>query len=176
MSKVKFVSKGYTLGVVSWENDGDNCRTQHLTVETKEEALAVKHLCENLFQSNYDHLTIGNKMDDEMEECMLIAARYLLENPFLLNLSKKTQKPQDLEKEVRLEYEEELKKDSSLTWEELLPEYLEQKEDLVEEWWNNCLSDYNYKLLGGSEYYFSRVCESVKILYSPEDVYLEEVV
>tara|TARA_Y100000588_G_scaffold170332_1_gene184136 strand:- start:7127 stop:7657 length:531 start_codon:yes stop_codon:yes gene_type:complete len=176
MNKVKFVSKGYTLEVVSWENDGDNYRTKHLTVETKDEALAVKHLCENLFQSNYDPLTIGNKMDDEAEECMLIAARYLLENPFLLSLNKETKKPQDLEKEIRLEYEKELKDDSSLKWEELLPEYLEQKEDLVGEWWDSILSGYNYKLLGGSEYYFSRVCDSVKILYSPEDVYLEEVV
>jgi hypothetical protein len=34
---------------------------------------------------------------------------------------------------------------------------------------------YNDELLGYSEYYYSRVCESVKITYSPEDIYLEEI-
>jgi hypothetical protein len=31
----------------------------------------------------------------------------------------------------------------------------------------------NYELLGSSEWYGSRVCESVEITYSPEDVYAE---
>ncbi len=35
--------------------------------------------------------------------------------------------------------------------------------------------EYNNDLLGGSEYYYSRVCESVKITYSPEDIYAEEI-
>jgi hypothetical protein len=33
----------------------------------------------------------------------------------------------------------------------------------------------NYELLGGSEWYGSRVCESVEITYSPEDVYTEVI-
>lgn len=35
--------------------------------------------------------------------------------------------------------------------------------------------DYNYELMGGSEYYYSRVFESATLTYSPEDVYLEEI-
>jgi hypothetical protein len=31
------------------------------------------------------------------------------------------------------------------------------------------------KLMGGSEYYDCRVCESVLVTYSPEDIYVEEI-
>lgn len=34
----------------------------------------------------------------------------------------------------------------------------------------------NKKLLGKSEYYYSRVYESSYIVYSPEDIYLEEII
>lgn len=36
-------------------------------------------------------------------------------------------------------------------------------------------SDYNYALMGGSEYYLSRVCEKVTVYYSDEDIYLVEI-
>jgi hypothetical protein len=32
----------------------------------------------------------------------------------------------------------------------------------------NMFNEYNHSLLGNSEHYYSRVCESVKITYSPE--------
>lgn len=174
MTKKKVINKGYTVEVISWENDGDNYKTKSSTFETLEEAKAVKHMCENLFISNYDDKTLGNKMDDEYEDCMLIAARYLVENPHLLSLNKGVIKPLDLKDEIITEYEEELQQDPNLKWEELIPEYLEVKEDLVGDWWDT-ISHINSELLGYSEYYFSRVCESCTIFFSPEDVYLEVI-
>ena len=38
---VKVVNKGYTLSVTSWENDGDNYKTESKTFDTKEEAIKV---------------------------------------------------------------------------------------------------------------------------------------
>ena len=35
--------------------------------------------------------------------------------------------------------------------------------------------DLSYQLMGGSEFYDFRVCESVVVTYSPEDVYLETI-
>ena len=37
------------------------------------------------------------------------------------------------------------------------------------------VSDINYEIMGSSEYYVSRVFESGSIVYSPENVYLEEI-
>jgi hypothetical protein len=34
----KIINKGYTLTVVSWENDADNYKTISKTVQTKEES------------------------------------------------------------------------------------------------------------------------------------------
>lgn len=174
MTKKKVINKGYTLEVVSWENDGDNYRTKSVTFDDLECAKATKHMCENLFISNHDDKTIGNKMEDEWRECMLIAARYLVQHPFFLNSNESIIKPSELKEEIITEYEEELKSDPSLKWEELIPEYLEVKESLVGDWWDS-ISHINYDLLGSSEYYFSRVCESCTIFFSPEDVYLEVI-
>lgn len=51
MAKSKVVSKGYTLSVESWENDGDNYKTNELIFESKELAIAVARLCRDLFCS-----------------------------------------------------------------------------------------------------------------------------
>lgn len=87
----KIICKGYTVEVVSWENDGDNYNTQRMTVDTKEEALAIKHMCENLFISNYDNKTIGNKCEEEYEECYEICKNYLLNSDFYKELVDKTE-------------------------------------------------------------------------------------
>jgi hypothetical protein len=74
----KILSKGYTVRVTSWENDGDNYSTKELFVGMdKDIALAVKHMCENLFISGHDDKTIGNKMTDEYDECEEIIHKYL---------------------------------------------------------------------------------------------------
>lgn len=59
--KYKYLSKGYTVIVDSWENDGDYYQTNQVTVETKEEARRLSHICSNLFQSE----CIGNTTSQE---------------------------------------------------------------------------------------------------------------
>lgn len=137
MNKTKVISKGYTIETVSWENDGDNYQTKRLTVETKEEALAIKDLCDNLFING----VVGNAYCyslEDYEKCYDICKNHLL---------------------------------SSSYFSKTVKDGMES-----EEMYDELLSGLNYNLLGSSEYYFSRVCESVKIFYSPEDIFLEEVV
>jgi len=38
------------------------------------------------------------------------------------------------------------------------------------------VSELGYDLMGGSEYYDFRVCDSCKVVYFPEDVYAEEII
>lgn len=79
MKQVKVASKGYTIEVESWENDGDNYKTQRMTVETLEEAQKIKKICKELFVScNNDEGGIGNSMDGE---CDWVIDQYIEENP-----------------------------------------------------------------------------------------------
>ncbi len=52
MTQIKIASKGYTLYVSSWENDGDNYQNKTVTVETEEEARKIVFICNTLFQSS----------------------------------------------------------------------------------------------------------------------------
>jgi hypothetical protein len=52
MAKRKILSKGYTLEVDSWENDGDNYKTKRFEVDSREEAIFIKELCTKLFISS----------------------------------------------------------------------------------------------------------------------------
>lgn len=163
----KIVNKGYTLEVVSWENDGDNYRTKHLTVPTKEEALAVKHLCEVLFDcTDYEaELGIGNLMEYDGDTAHRAICNYLLNNPTLLSIHN-LRTLELFKEEVEEAFAEFLNKSTYL---ELLPEYLED-ETLIPDEWISMVMNYNYKLLGGSEYYYSRVCDNVEMYYYPDDV------
>ena len=122
MKQVKVACKGYTIEVVSWENDGDNYRTQRMTVATKEEALKIKKICKDLFKTGGE-FGVGNSMDGEGQPLILA---YMKSNPEM----------------------------------ELTTGYI-----------NDC----KYELMGGSEYYDFRVCESVQVTYLPEDVFAEEI-
>jgi hypothetical protein len=115
----KVLEKGYTITVVSWENDGDNYKTKSKTVKTIEEARVIHKICKELFMLN----DVGNSMDNEAKS---LIKEYLQDNH-----------------EMKMSYDN-VKK---LAWE----------------------------LMGSSEYYDFRVCESVQVVYSPEDIYLEEV-
>lgn len=57
--KVKVINKGYTIKVVSWENDGDNYKTKFKTVETKEELQKIIKICNEFFE------VVGNTSDGE---------------------------------------------------------------------------------------------------------------
>lgn len=62
-------NKGYTLEVYSWENDGDNYRTRHFLTKSKNEALAVKRLCDNVFKAHHDcEFGISNDCDATIEK------------------------------------------------------------------------------------------------------------
>ncbi len=171
----KVASKGYTVEAVSWENDGDNYQTRTQTYSTLEEAKAVRHMCENLFQEEdwpNPSKSIGNMGEDDYKQAMLVTAQYLAVNPEILKINKiydETKLKADIEKE----YKEELV-GADFGWKDLVEEYIETREDLIKKWWG-VVADYNSSLLGCSEYYISRVCESVEVTYLSEDVYAEVV-
>jgi len=79
MEKVLVAKKGYTIEVVSWENDGDNYKTNYLTVGSKEEALKIQKICKELFCSCHNGESgIGNSTDGETYGAI---EDYLEENP-----------------------------------------------------------------------------------------------
>jgi len=124
MSKKTIAKKGYTIEVMSWENDGDHYRTQSMTVDDKEEALKIKEICQTLFKSCCNREGgIGNAMGGECEH---VIEEFIEENPEM---------------------------------------------NLTEDYIKN-LAD---ELMGYSEDYDYRVCESVTVTYLPEDVEAEIV-
>lgn len=124
MEKVKVINKGYTITVVSWENDGDNYNTNSKTVDTKEEAEKINFICKKLFVScNNGDGGIGNAMDGDADEII---------EDFIANNT-----------ELNLTYD--------------------------------YVINLSHKLMGGSEFYDHRVCESCEVTYSPEDIYLEKI-
>lgn len=132
----KIISEGYTLEVVSWENDGDNYKTEFFTVKSKELAIAVAKMCKELFVScNNKGKGIGNMMEDEGDEAREIILPYMKTHPELYS----------------------------------------DKKNLSDDKLVDICMEYNHKLLGGSEYYYSRVLESCIITYSPKDIFLEEI-
>ena len=168
----KIIDKGYTVEVVSWENDGDNYRTEKETYSDKEEALAVKHLCENLFlSSNNGEGGIGNLMDDEYTQAHSIIVEYFINNPTLLKLNE-IPCPEELYGKVKAAFPEE---NIDECYEEFLHEYIMGRNEGILGHWVDGTSHYNYDLLGYSQYYYSRICDSCTITYSEEDIYLEVV-
>ena len=67
MKKIR--SKGYTLEVVSWENDADNYQTHLVTVDSEDKALALKEMCDELFNSYHScDKGISNDCKEELED------------------------------------------------------------------------------------------------------------
>ena len=127
----KVINKGYTLEVVSWENDGDNYRIKSVTVDTIEEAENIYNMCKTLFKPcNNGDGGVGNSMEGE--------ANQVLYNYVTNNKS-------------------------------CFPD-LKDEDDIL-----NYFNDLTWQLMGSSEYYDFRVCESCTCYYSPEDIYLEEI-
>ena len=85
-NKVKVVSKGYTLTVVSWENDGDNYNTKTKTVQTEEEAKVwwnMMQLCKSKNHSK-ENITLGNTYNGFNSKQKEIAINFLKENHKIL--------------------------------------------------------------------------------------------
>lgn len=65
MEMEKVINKGYTMKIVSWENDGDNYRTKFYSSDSKEVIDALCRICD-LASRKITHTSqgIGNEMDD----------------------------------------------------------------------------------------------------------------
>lgn len=124
--KTKVINKGYTLKVVSWENDGDNYRTKFKTVDSIEEASKLVKICKELFVSREGG--VGNSMDGDSDHALF---EFIEGNSGLF--------PDLYDKGDIYDYFRELA----------------------------------YSLMGGSEWYDFRICESIEVTYSPKDIYLE---
>jgi hypothetical protein len=143
MKKRKIINKGYTIEVVSWENDADNYATHSITVKTLEEAKKLYLICTELFPSGSNNETyIGNSMDDEYNDRII---SFINKYPSLFS---------DLDLESINKNAEE-----------------EENYDIISDYFKNLA----YSLMGSSEYYDYRVCESCNVFYSDKDIYLEEI-
>lgn len=137
---MKIAEKGYTVKVVSWENDGDNYRTESKTYDNKELAIAVAKMCKTLFRSiNSSTTGIGNSNDREDTKVQARVATYFTNHPELL-VDIEVKDPDDPEELVEI-----------------------------------CSEYYASDLLGYSEYYSFRVCESVSLYYLEQDIIVEEI-
>ena len=145
MSQKKVISKGYTISVTSWENDGDNYNTQQITVDSLDMARAVSKMCTTLFLSeNNGQGGIGNSCDLNSTIKYKIS-KFFKENPILINAEQHRE---------LIEIEDE-----------------DEEEDFLVD----ICSDWAYQLLGNSEFYYCRVAESVSVTYSDRDIFLEEI-
>ena len=83
----KVIEKGYTITVVSWENDGDNYNTKSITVDSKEKAKAyygLMKLCESENNQKKGVIKLGNSCDEFSEEQIEVIVNFLKANPILL--------------------------------------------------------------------------------------------
>ena len=133
--KKKVINKGYTITVVSWENDGDNYNTLSKTVETLEEATKLHKIYTELCKSG--KRGISNSMDGESTQTII---DYINNN-----------------KELFLD----------IDLDSVNSENKDEAQNYIMDYMNDLLD-----LLGSSEWYDFRVCDSCTINYSPEDIYL----
>ncbi len=153
MSKIKVINKGYTLKVISWENDGDNYKTNFKTVDTLEKAemlYKLMQLCVSKNNQPKNVIKLGNSTEFSSEQIQLII--YFFNNY-----------PAQL-KDYLEKYD--------ISDEELSDMDEDEKTDFYVDMFYEIAGD----LLGSSEYYDCRVMESCTVTYSPEDIYLEEVI
>jgi mevalonate kinase len=148
----KVISKGFTITATSWENDGDNYKTKSMTVESEDEAKAIVEMCKTIFKScNNRDGGIGNTMDDEGESVKELIGEFMINHPVLIK-DFLNENPGLID---------------GLDVEDIDETSLDSLVDI-------CMR-YNNQLMGGSEYYYSRVCERVDVTYSDKDIFSEEV-
>jgi hypothetical protein len=170
---IKVVNKGYTLEVTSWENDGDNYKTKSLSFESKEEALAIRNMCLTLFKSSSNgEAGIGNSNEDESEMAEYTIIQYVSKNIDIIKFKDHEFDLENLENQIKLSFPEDTIREDYLDY---IHDYLEDFNPEMREKWINIVMDYNNLLLGGSDYYYSRIVESCKLYFSPEDIILEEI-
>lgn len=145
MSLKKVINKGYTLEITSWENDGDSYNTKFVTVKTKEEAAQIYKICTELFKSCNNGE--GGVGNSMDGEYTQDVVDYYDENKEVLTF------------------------EPFIELKEIFDAGEYDSDDLIFDYFR----DFAHNLMGGSEYFDFRVCESVVVTHSPEDIYLEEI-
>lgn len=82
----KIINKGYTITVVSWENDGDNYNTKSITVDSKDKAKAyydMMQLCKSENNQPKGGIGLGNSSELSKKQIEAIID-FLKRNPILL--------------------------------------------------------------------------------------------
>lgn len=170
MSKKLIVKEGYTLEVVSWENDGDNYKTKSYTDESLDKIKALVRLCEMSSSESTHKGGMGNAMEDEGEQFYSIMIDFLVQNPILLE-DKDIITKEEIVKGCREEFSE----CKDMTDDECFEyrfDYYEVNSKKFRKYIDIFMS-YNGMLLSSCEWYYSRVYESSVIYYSPTDISLD---
>jgi hypothetical protein len=170
VSKKLVAKEGYTLEVVSWENDGDNYKTKTYSDESLDKIKALQKLCEMSSSETTHKGGLGNAMEDEGEVFYADMIDFIVQNPILVD-EKDIISKEDIIKGARESFEE----CKDLTDEECFEyrfDYYDEEEEKFKRY-RDIFMNYNYKLLDSCEWYFSRVYESSIIYYCPEDIYLD---
>ena len=163
--KVKVIGSGYQVEVISWENDGDNYRTQSVNFATLDEAVAAKDFLVTMLGKCG---TLGNACEDEVSQSVYKILTYLSSSKyaevlFPETVSKLTQKVAD-----ELEEASDWAKCKSLICELSLSD--EEEDNIV-----MTVRGFVRSFTGYSEYYLFRVVEAVRIIYHNDDVFAEEL-
>lgn len=137
--KTKVASKGYTITVDSWENDGDYSNTKSVTTENEEEAKALVAMAKLCRPSSSYKGCIGNMNESRHADAAKIVLQFMKEYPILAANTKYFQNLDD--------------------------------KGLVD-----LFFEISYDMLGSCEHYVSRVMEKVVVTYSPEDIYVEQII
>ena len=84
---IKVIEKGYTIKVVSWENDGDNYNTKNMVIDSREIAKAISEMCNTIFKSKNSKIYhgIGNIMSEDYEDAYDVIIPFMNEHPILWN-------------------------------------------------------------------------------------------
>jgi len=167
------MEKGYTLSVTSWENDGDNYQTKRKTYQSKEQALEIQKMCKAIFISSCNgEKGIGNLMKDDYTQARGVIVAYLIKNPAIFDALKiPGLKPTDLRDKVIRAYKNEQGFKAN-KWADWLNDYIEENKDLGEGWAEYVMEE-NHDLMGGSDFYYSRVYENSEIFYCELDLKCE---
>ena len=99
--KKKVYSKGYTITVTSWENDGDNYNTKSITVDTIEKAKAyndLMQLCRSKNNQPRGVVKLGNTYGNFNKEQKNLISEFFKENTIIL--------PEDVKPEELIEDED----------------------------------------------------------------------
>lgn len=175
--KKKVFSAGYTIEVVSWENDGDHYNTKSLNVQNLDDVKAINHLCENLFVSESDdESAIGNTLDESLYRVLT----YIQDNLEILktmeNLGYKDLPKFESFKEKIINHFDDIDFNDEhidYQWYELFADYSVDSKDSEPKKYFKAIMNLNQKLLGHTETYRSRVFEEMTVYHTEKDLFLD---